>query len=251
AQQTVFVDNIPPDNTQIALQQIPTPTTETPGNLRGSAEISSTVRLYVDNGLGFLYQDEIEASDVNGEFEISVELLPGENYYYVQAVDEVMNVCGISDIDTVFLSELYISDHEAAPNPFSPNDDNILETTTISFTISQDAMVGLQIFRGDNLDIPFYVEPAEQSFAALPNSFTWNGADIQRVEPYAAAYPYVYRLTATDIGGAVAVATGNIIADVKDPDPPIITSWPNQTSSSPVDIIGYTSEPGNEVTVWV
>ncbi|MCP4708308.1 MAG: hypothetical protein GY869_06770, partial [Planctomycetes bacterium] len=247
----IIVDNIPPDSSLIVLQQIPTPTTETPANLRGVSEPRSTARLYVDNGLGFLFQNETEADDLSGEFEIDVDLQPGNNFIYVMAVDDVMNVCGISEIDTVFMSELFISDDEAAPNPFSPNDDNILETTTIAYTISQDAEVGLEIFRADDLENAFYTVPAEQRFAALPNSFIWDGADPLRVEPYDDAYAYIYRLTATDIGGAIAVASGNIVADVLPPEPPIITSYPSQSSTSPVDIIGITLEPGLEVTVWV
>jgi hypothetical protein len=109
-----------------------------------------------------------------------------------------------------------------SPNPFSPNGDGLYEETNISFFLSKEATVTIEIFNidGDRVRIlkrlfPITAEDAPDNVPRRITGMTWDGKDNSgEVVPYGI---YIMRFTVafTQAAGQRTIRINEAVAVIK------------------------------------
>ena len=109
-----------------------------------------------------------------------------------------------------------------SPNPFSPNGDGLYDETNISFYLSKEATVTLEIFNidGDRVRIlerllPFSAEDTPDARPGRIAGLTWDGRDNSgEIVPYGI---YIVRFTVIfrQAGGDRTLRTNKAVAVIK------------------------------------
>jgi flagellar hook assembly protein FlgD len=177
---------------------------ETIVNYEVSCEANVEIKIYWDGDQVYLYQgaDKI----VLGSSQIKDD---GEYSYIVFAVDEAgnisNNVVGKTIVDRISPK---ISGLTASPNPFTPNDDHINDTTTISFEVNEPSYATIKIFRGSEL---FKSYGFSCPLSLAPCSYIWDGRGDHN-ELIGGSYSY-YVEAEDSVGNISTSETRNIIVD--------------------------------------
>jgi flagellar hook assembly protein FlgD len=137
------------------------------------------------------------------------ELPDGDYSYVIFAVDEAGNISGnISGHTIIDRVAPKISGVTASPNPFTPNDDGVNDTTTISFEVNEPCYTTIKIFRGDAL---FYGHGFSNLQPLTPMSYSWDGRGEHNE---LIGGTYTYYLEAEDSVGNISTSeTKTILVD--------------------------------------
>jgi len=179
------------------------------GNGRGGVEY------YVQCSSDSRFAGEPRASEwitwalTNGSWNFT-GLSDGVTYYYrVRAQDALGNRSEYSAAVWSIQDNPLITDCHASPNPFSPNDDETEDITTIYYTLSMDCTVRVKIYNSE--DIPKITLIDGLSKPQGPNLVIWDGKDA--AGNIVANGTYIYEVTAEDGMGNKGEKQGTVTVE--------------------------------------
>src|SRR5207249_460354 len=137
-----------------------------------------------------------------------------------------------------------------SPNPFSPNNDGVKDTTVISYTLSDDATVTVKIYDASNTLVRTLVNAASRSAGA--NSETWDGKNDSNT--VVADGTYTFKIDASDASANDSPQSGTATLS---PPAALTTSAspnpfsPNNDGVKDTTAISYTLSQDAAVTVKI
>ncbi|MDA7857967.1 hypothetical protein N9A72_00565, partial [bacterium] len=221
-----------PKVTSPIIYDIPSPANKKSINVCGEAELSSTVKLFLN---GAEVGETILVS--TNTFSIPVSLTSGCNMIYATATRWFNNFARVSETSNI-VKVIYdstppeITNLIDEPDPFTPNDDKIRDKVKISYTLSEDALVWIEVYDGDTLVRTI----KDDSFKPYgkDNYYYWDGKDDEGLGVNQGVY--TYRICARDVAGNDAL---NVTGDVR-------LSYATMPPPAPMPVYPLT---GNYVTI--
>jgi hypothetical protein len=141
-----------------------------------------------------------------GLFSWTPTFLQSGNYNITVTVSDGVNLRS-QPLSITVVDVAAIKAYGAAPNPFSPNNDGIGDSTTISASLISNLSWTVDIFRPSDLAIL-----KTQSGVGTDIAITWTGKRSDGTSYPEGSYDYTIR--AVDASGAVATRNGSIMLDL-------------------------------------
>ena len=181
------------------LDQIPSPTNQKSITVTGQAQDASSVEVFINGA-------SVGNVDVNedGKFSMPVSLVTGSNRITCIATGWFNDIKRTSKpsapVEVVLdITSPEITDVYDSPDPFTPNGDGIRDNAKIFYTLSEESLVGLNIYKEESL-VRTLVDSSK--IESGPHSEVWDGKDNEgsMVEEGI----YTYEIDATDLAGNIA-----------------------------------------------
>ncbi|MCP4711437.1 MAG: hypothetical protein GY869_22685, partial [Planctomycetes bacterium] len=218
-----------------------------PITVNGTAEPSTQVYIFVDDlapdslilvSMQFGPFDVGTNGDITAE---NIDLFTGDNVIFGLAVDPFGNVSE-SDTVTTYLADAALSDIVVSPPVFSPNGDNFLDFTRVSFNVSKDLLVRLDIYDlelGGELTGALVYSVPEAIFYEINNDgnnfFEWIGVDSLAIVLPSGIYEMC--ISGRD-STYVPKSCAAVIIDLIPPPPPNLIDLPDIVSTTGITVAG-------------
>ncbi|MCP4711429.1 MAG: hypothetical protein GY869_22645, partial [Planctomycetes bacterium] len=193
--------------------------------------------------------------NTTAEFSIQTTVLTGSNYFWAIVADQTGNLSDTSSVCYVFRTDFSFVGTTIFPPRFSPeNADNFLDFTYITFSITDNAEVWMEVHPPGDPDSLVYRYPqvgAADSTEYLteaesPHQFSWSGRDTTGaiVNPGSTGTYEITLFAYNPLDPTVTIQSIGleVVVDNEAPDPPILADLPEVVSETPVTVVG-TVEP--------
>jgi len=181
------------------LEQIPSPTNQKSVTLTGQAQNASSVEVFI-NGASLGNVDVNE----DGKFSMPLSLVTGSNRITCIGTGWFNDIKRTSNpsapIEVVLdMGPPEITDVYDSPDPFTPNGDGIRDNAKIFYTLSEESLVELKIYKEESL-VRTLVDSSK--IESGPHSEVWDGKDDEGSMVEGGIY--TYKIDATDLAGNTA-----------------------------------------------
>ncbi|MBI1924035.1 Ig-like domain repeat protein [Candidatus Poribacteria bacterium] len=194
-----------PTNVPLGAQEAPTQLTATPisaGRIRLTwPNATETYNLYRATFSQFQPNEAtLIAAGLKGGVWIDVKTTDQTEYHYKLGRTAAEASASPEAIAIADKTPPAIENISSAPNPFSPNNDGVDDTTTISFTLTEETFVTLNIYATGKGDVPVPPPVRQLVSRVLPagdNLIEWNGRDDAGILVNDGIYVYRFEKAST------------------------------------------------------
>ncbi|MGE3808914.1 MAG: FlgD immunoglobulin-like domain containing protein, partial [Gemmataceae bacterium] len=241
---TIRVDNVDPViSSVIANPAVFSPIKSDQTSIGFNLNEVATVRVSIDGVVVLLDDVQLSAGNNsvlwNGRDADGNLVLDGVYTYRIQATDLAGNSSEQTGTVEVDNTSPVISNVSVSPDPFSPDGNGLRDDTTISYQVSEDVAVRVEI-----LGQVLLLNDVSQS--AGPQSVIWNGRDSGGF--VVADGVYTYRILAVDAAGNSSEQTGTVEVDLTAPAAPVVA---DPAAPKTVVALSYTIEGSADADTFV
>ena len=234
----------------LIIPQVPVPTFSLATSLTngssvkvsGQSEPGATVEIYNDGAV----IKTVTADVVTGLFNAFIDIVEGSNPIMAKTIRWFNDQPIKSEIsDPIYVTRdtvaPEIGDFTVTPSTFSPNNDNINDTVTFSFSVSEQSKVRMYIYDSNWNDVRYY-----SSVNAAPGVFTlsWNGKNGYNnlVQPG----DYICQIKVKDLAGNESIVNGSVTVESDVVAPSAVNTLVANTGTNSREVVLNWDAPGND-----